>query len=302
MRTGERRCPACAGVETLPRGAKNGVPLAECRACATLYAASSPAAAGFDYDGYYDEANLSVPDFVGARLDEIFASFAPYRRTNRLLDIGCGAGSLLEAARRAGWEAHGTEVSRPAVEHARRAGFEVFCGDLSAAPFPEGHFDVVTASEILEHLPDPRVLLAEVARVLRPGGHAVVSIPNTLNIEERFKWLLYGYTSHFKPLSREYLAALGEEYAGAEEIALHINPLAYPQLRYILEKNGLRVLGLHRDKPKKNAWAFLPFVALIRLLNRLQPEKKRRARWSDELQSDEVLLGGNTLVVHASKG
>ncbi|HWS54481.1 MAG TPA: methyltransferase domain-containing protein, partial [Pyrinomonadaceae bacterium] len=119
---GERRCPACAGVETVARGAKNGVPLAECRACATLYAEPASRSDGFDYDGYYDESNLSVPEFVGARLDEIFASFAPYRRANRLLDIGCGAGSLLEAARRAGWEAHGTEVSRPAVEHARRAG------------------------------------------------------------------------------------------------------------------------------------------------------------------------------------
>ncbi len=98
------------------------------------------------------------------------------------------------------------------------------------------------------------------------------------------------------------LAGLADEYAGTEEVALHINPLAYPQLRYILEKNGFRVRGLHRDKPKKNAWAFLPFVALIRLLNRLQSEKRRRERWSDELQSDEVLLGGNTLVVHASKG
>ena len=114
--------------------------------------------------------------------------------------------------------------------------------------------------------------------------------------------LLHGYTSHFKPLSREYLDGLGAEYAGAEEIALHINPLAYPELRYILEKNDFRILGLHRDKPKKNSWAFMPFVALIRMLSRLQPETRRRARWSAELQSDEVLLGGNTLIIHAVKG
>jgi SAM-dependent methyltransferase len=192
---GERRCPACAGVETVERGAKNGVPLAECRACATLYAAAGPAAGGFDYDGYYDESNLSVPDFVGARLDEIFASFAPYRRTGRLLDIGCGAGSLLEAARRAGWEAHGTEVSRPAVEHARRAGFEVFCGDLSEAPFPEGHFDVVTASEILEHLDDPRAMLGGVARVLRPGGLFWATTPHARGLTARLLGLRWSAVS-----------------------------------------------------------------------------------------------------------
>ncbi|MDQ3806315.1 MAG: class I SAM-dependent methyltransferase, partial [Acidobacteriota bacterium] len=104
----ERRCPACAGEGGVERGAKNGIAVVVCRGCGTLYAPAPPAAA-YDYDGYYGDANLSVPDFIGVRLDEIFASFAPYRRTGRLLDIGCGAGSLLEAARRAGWEAAGTE-------------------------------------------------------------------------------------------------------------------------------------------------------------------------------------------------
>lgn len=189
----ERRCPACAGEVGVGRGAKNGVALAECRACATLYAEAAPAA--LDYDGYYDEANLSVPDFIGARLDEIFASFAPYRRTGRLLDIGCGAGSLLEAARRAGWEAAGTEVSRPAVEHARRAGFEVFCGDLAAAPFPAGHFDVVTASEILEHLADPQAMIRGVARVLRPGGLFWATTPHGRGVSARLLGLRWSVVS-----------------------------------------------------------------------------------------------------------
>lgn len=182
-KTDERRCPACDSADGRERGTKNGIVLRACDGCGTLYAARTGGA--FDYDGYYDEANLSVPDFIGARLDEIFASFAPYRRTNRLLDIGCGAGSLLEAARRAGWEAHGTEVSAPAVEHARAAGFEVFCGDLADAPYPEGHFDVVTASEILEHLPEPRALVREAARVLRPGGLFWATTPHGRGLSAR---------------------------------------------------------------------------------------------------------------------
>ncbi|HEV3468939.1 MAG TPA: class I SAM-dependent methyltransferase [Pyrinomonadaceae bacterium] len=199
---GERRCPACAGEVAVGRGAKNGVALAECRACATLYAESAPAA--FDYDGYYDEANLSVPEVVGARLDEIFASFAPYRRTNRLLDIGCGAGSLLEAARRAGWEAFGTEVSPPAVEHARRAGFEVFHGDLGGAPYPDGHFDVVTASEIIEHLADPRAMIRQAARVLRPGGLFWATTPHGRGLTARvlgLRWSVVAPPEHLQLFS-----------------------------------------------------------------------------------------------------
>lgn len=201
---GERRCPACAGVETVARGAKNGFALYECRACATLLAESAGGEAGYDYDVYYHEANLSVPDFIGARLDEIFASFAPYRRTGRLLDVGCGAGSLLEAARRAGWEAVGTEVSRPAVEHARREGFEVFCGDLAEAGFPEGHFDVVTASEILEHLPDPRAMVREIARVVRPGGLFWGTTPHGRGLSARLlgpRWSVVSPPEHLQLFS-----------------------------------------------------------------------------------------------------
>lgn len=92
-----------------------------------------------------------------------------------------------------------------------------------------------------------------------------------------------------------------DDLAGAEEIVLHINPITYPELRYILEKNGFAIQGLYRDKPKKNSWAYLPMVGLIRMLNRFQSEKRRRERWSDELQSNEILLGGNTLIIHAVK-
>src|SRR5215210_2111919 len=90
---GGRRCPACGAGAGLARGEKNGFRLDLCPGCGTLYARRL--SGGCDYDAYYHEANLSVPAFVGQRLDEILAGFAPHRRLNRLLDVGCGAGSLL---------------------------------------------------------------------------------------------------------------------------------------------------------------------------------------------------------------
>ena len=180
----ERLCPACGAESGAARGIKNGIALRACGACGTLYALTATGAS-YDYDGYYDDTNLSVPDFISRRLNEIFAGFAPYRQTGRLLDIGCGAGTILEAARRTGWEAEGTEVSRTAVEHAGRAGFKVFHGDLVEARYPEGHFDVVTLSELLEHLTEPRSMLAEVARVLRPGGLLWATTPHARGLSAR---------------------------------------------------------------------------------------------------------------------
>ncbi|HEU4593747.1 MAG TPA: class I SAM-dependent methyltransferase [Pyrinomonadaceae bacterium] len=185
-----RRCPACGSESRDARGEKNGLRVSACRDCGTLYAHHREAVAGadaeaYDYDAYYHEANLSVPAFISRRLDEIFQSFAPHRKSNRLLDVGCGAGSLLEAARRAGWDAEGTEVSRPAVEHVRAEGFEVFHGELAEANYPEAHFDVVTASEIIEHVPEPLPMLREIARILRPGGLFWATTPHGRGLSAR---------------------------------------------------------------------------------------------------------------------
>jgi SAM-dependent methyltransferase len=157
-----------------------------CRDCRTLYVAAVPRSEeSADYDGYYGEENLSVPDFIDRRLDEIVAGFEPYRREGRLLDVGCGAGTFLRAAARAGWEAVGVEVSATAAEHNRAAGFEVFNGELEAARYPEGHFDVVIASEVLEHVPDPAGMLREILRVLRPGGLLWATTPNGRGLSAR---------------------------------------------------------------------------------------------------------------------
>ena len=111
----------------------------------------------------------------------------------------------------------------------------------------------------------------------------------------------YGYTSHFKPLSPEYIEAQRRHGDGRNEVALHINPVSYPELRYILERSGFQVVGIYRDRPKRLLWLYAPLVWLIRLVGWLTPSGKRRQRWTDELQSDAVLLGGNTLIVHATR-
>jgi hypothetical protein len=122
-----------------------------------------------------------------------------------------------------------------------------------------------------------------------------------MNIEERLKWLFYGYTSHFKPITRAAVQHVRKEFDDKVEVALHVNPIGYSELRYTLEEYGFEIVRLYRDKRKNRMWIYWPITALIRLIGRLAPVDKRRERWSEELISDEILLGGNTLIVHASK-
>ena len=198
-------------------------------------------------------------------------------------------------------------------------GFEVSCCDLypqifklenvenkqgnldSVLPYDDRTFDYLVCVEGLEHIENPANAMREFARLIKPQGTLIVSVPNIMNIEERLKWLFSGYTSHFKPLSATVRDYISNEFSGIEEIALHVNPIGYSEARYLLEKNGFELQGVFRDKPKENSWAFMPLAALIRLVSKFASENRRKERWADELNSNEVLLGGNTLIFKVKK-
>jgi len=214
-----------------------------------------------------------------------------------LLDVPAGEGALAARLIDAGFDVRCCDLY---PEIFRLPGIDIHRGNLDAdLPFEDRSFDYITCLEGLEHIENPQQAMREFARVLKPEGHLIVSVPNSLNVEERLKWLLYGYTSHFKPISRATAERLRGEYNNRVEIAAHVNPIGYSELRYVLEKNGFEIMNMHRDKPKGRAWLYWPFVVLIRLIARLTPDQKQSERWTSELVSDEVLLGGNTLIVHA---
>jgi ubiquinone/menaquinone biosynthesis C-methylase UbiE len=214
-----------------------------------------------------------------------------------LLDVPAGEGALAARLIDAGFEVRCCDLY---PEIFRLDGVDIHPGNLDAElPFGDQSFDYVTCVEGLEHIENPQQAMREFARVLKPGGHLIVSVPNILNIEERLKWLLHGYTSHFKPISRAEADRLRGEYSGKVEIATHVNPIGYSELRYILEKYGFEIAEAHRDKPKAKTWLYWPVVGLIRLIARLTPALKQRDRWTQELASNEILLGGNTLIIHA---
>ncbi|HMQ04643.1 MAG TPA: class I SAM-dependent methyltransferase [Pyrinomonadaceae bacterium] len=172
-----------------------------------------------NYDEYYSESNLEVPPFVHRRLVEIIGGFEPYRKTGRLLDIGFGAGTLMHTARNLGWKSQGVEVSKPAIEHSAGLGYEVFHGQLSEAKFPEGHFDVVTASEIIEHCSDPAELVSEVARILRPGGLFWATTPSSGGLSYHLiglKWSMISPPEHLHLFSRKAIMRLLDDAGFAD--------------------------------------------------------------------------------------
>lgn len=220
-------------------------------------------------------------------------------KRGKILDVPAGEGALALRLKNLGFEVSCCDLY---TEIFKLSDTEIKRGNLDEKlPFDDQSFDYVVCVEGLEHIENPANAIREFARLLKTDGTLIVSVPNIMNIEERLKWLFNGYTSHFKPLSENALADISKEFGGMEEIALHVNPIGYSEVRYLLEKNGFELQKTYLDKPKKNSWAFLPLVGLIKLSARFTSENKRKSRWTDELNSKEVLLGGNTLIFEARK-
>jgi len=110
-------------------------------------------------------------------LIQMARSHLTYKRIGALLDVGCGFGTFLEAAKSVGWKACGLEVASAPVSIAARY-HDVFHGYLSDAPYEPNSFDVVRLNNVIEHVPSPRALLQNIRRVIRPGGLLYISTPN----------------------------------------------------------------------------------------------------------------------------
>lgn len=102
-------------------------------------------------------------------------------------DLGCGSGMILcdVLALKPRWRGQGLDISEAAVKYARRlaghksipdrAAFRV--GDISRLPFANASLDLVIASEVIEHMPEPEQVFSEISRVLRPGGRLILTMP-----------------------------------------------------------------------------------------------------------------------------
>jgi SAM-dependent methyltransferase len=183
-----RSCPACGEPASDALGRVAEFEIRSCTRCRTLFTSQLPRAdeSADYYASFYAEGrDIAVPDFVLDHLRDLVRSLARYRTSGRWLDIGCGSGTLLRAAEAEGWEAVGTEIAPAVVDAMRAQGLDARLGLTHELDLTSGGFDVVSAIEVLEHVPDPDDLVAEAARLLRPGGALYVTTPHGRGVSWR---------------------------------------------------------------------------------------------------------------------
>lgn len=203
----------------------------------------------------------------------------------KLLDIPCGQGAL--------------------GERLRAQGFDIYCGDIdpewyriegghfhrldlnSALPYKGCTFDCVTCVEGIEHLENPHLLIREIRRILKIGGRVVITTPNIMKIKSRLYFLLRGYFDDFRKFP--------QPSNKRELLALHINPIPFAELKYILERYGFRIEMISCSRfVKKYSWLVPFLMPLIRLMTH---RKNQEAKF---LLKRELLLG-DIMVILAQK-
>src|SRR5882757_6748275 len=179
-------CPACGATSREAAGEKYGrYKLFGCAGCGLQYWEPREMPDARWYEQMYGGRDEKLLPLEPGHKYFLADSLAP--RGGKLLDIGCGTGNLLAAAREAGYDVTGIELDRNAARFAKeRLGLQNIL-PLSISEFAEQHkgerFDVVTFFEVLEHQAAPVEFLQKVKACVKPGGVIALSVPN------RERWL-----------------------------------------------------------------------------------------------------------------
>jgi|SRR5687767_3013927 len=130
------------------------------------------------YSVYAYEYEKPMPESTRISYENLMEDLEPYRLSNKILDVGCGEGWILEIAKQRGWEVYGTEFSSRAFEICQKKGIKMYQGKLEPGKMEEKEYDVIISSETIEHINNPQEEIANIFSLLRKGGLFYATTPN----------------------------------------------------------------------------------------------------------------------------
>ncbi len=207
---------------------KGGYRIFVCRDCTNALTYPKPTA---QYDDHPFFAHAKVDESRWRSYSRQLIQFIKqnYGSKGRLLDVGCSHGLLLEEARLAGFDAHGVEPSRSAVQYCQNRGLNVQHGYLEVDSFPSHSFDVVVMSHVIEHVPEP-VRLIEIARdILSPQGVLCLCQTNYEGTLPKYfgkYWSYWVQHEHYYHFSLQGIHTLLKA-VGLQVVAETLSPLGY---------------------------------------------------------------------------
>ena len=206
-------------------------------------------------------ADIPIPDHIPEddhwwfasrtrALNAVIEPLLPKTPDFRLLDVGCGAGNMIHHLSKYG-QVKGLEIDERPVKVARtERGYDVDLFDVtSQMPFEDNSFDAVTALDVIEHNEDDMAILADSYRILKPGGHMIITVP-------AFMWL----------------------WSHNDDINAHIRRYTAKELKQKLTQTGYEVSRVTYN----NFFVFPLAVALILLRRSSESEPELASHHLDE--------------------
>lgn len=249
-----------------------------CRRCRLVYVNPRPTASELTrhYTSDYAAVVREYPHLKPRGLMKAGADMIMRRRVpqgmppGRALEIGVGGAGYLLALREQGWNVQGIEISAELAQHAREAySLDVRTGSAESAlaQFPDDHFDLVAMWHVVEHLSDPAGVLADIRRVLKPGGRLMMELPNFAGISRHLftTWWaaldLPRHLYHFTPATmRRMLERAGFEDARVRGVPAALVATISLQLIWN-HRRGVQETGLAVSRPL--LLAFFPLSAVL---------------------------------------
>ena len=229
------------------------------------------------------------------------AKLAPKFPANHL-DIGSGHGDLIELMRSQ------FEVNSSACDYTdslmKLSDVKVTVANLNneGLPYADESFDLVTCTEVIEHLEHYRYTLREMHRILKPGGILVLTTPNILNLKSRIRFLIFGFYNLFGPLHFQE--------SNLHETGGHINPVSVFFLAHSLVDAGFSNIDIAIDKVQGTSSLWLPILYFpIKMFslkivatekNKFKTIDKFNEPFVKKINSLKILLG-RTIIVGCKK-
>lgn len=199
-------------------------------------------------------------------IHDLLRAHRPHAAALRILDVGCGTGALLSELKPYG-RVEGVDISPKALAYCKSRGFsDVQEGSASATGHASDSFDIVLALDILEHVPDDKSALAELYRVLKPGGKAILFVPTFM-----FLWGANDVLSeHYRRYTRSELAEKARAVGFCIERSSYFNTFLFPLIALVRIATRLFRIPIksevHLGTPLTNAMFYRIFLLESSLL------------------------------------
>jgi ubiquinone/menaquinone biosynthesis C-methylase UbiE len=248
------------------------------------------------------DAELST-DRILTQVVKLATSTLPVQKTTEHLDIGSGTGALISLlwARNPNFRSSACDYTDTLMAIADQR-VDICDLNTQALPYDSDTFDLVRCTEVIEHLENYRNVVRETFRVTKPGGLAIFTTPNILNLRSRLRYLSFGFANLFGPLPvgrKERFSTVG-----------HITPISFFYLAHALAESGFEDIDLSIDKMQKSSlWKLPLFYPVIALFGSMESRREvRKYKTIDTsnrryvaVQNHLRVLLGRTIIVSTRK-